>query len=53
VHFAPLDGNDFGVLIHKIYHDCEKCDLCEIYLIKLPTTHFFLDFNESPLDVIL
>lgn len=52
MQFAPLDGNEFGVLIQKIFQNCEECDLQEGSLIICPMDHL-CNLDNAPLDAIL
>ena len=51
VHFAQLDGNEFGILIHKVFQNCEECDLQESSLIWL--ANHLSNLDDVPLDVIV
>jgi len=52
VHFAPLDGNEFGVLIQHVFYNCKGCVLSNGYLIISPI-NYLIDLNDVPLDLVL
>ena len=51
MQFGPLDGNEFGILIHRIFSYCNEHDLSEGSPIRWPVG-YLIGLNDVHLDVI-
>ena len=51
VQFKVLDAGEFGILVHKVFYNCEDCGVFEGSIIRWPA-NTLLDLDNVPLDVI-
>ena len=51
VQFGPLDGKEFGILIQRIFFDCNQRGLSKGYSIRC-SVRYLIGLNDAHLKVI-